>query len=91
MHVVRLSLGPEAEKRYSAMDSWESEPCDTLTTILRPLPKWPKIRWDAANLMMALGIHPCQEVKDEPLLVGVTHHLSRIEHRPTPPGSHDGR
>jgi hypothetical protein len=31
--------GPEAEKRYSAMDSWESEPCDTLTTILRPLPK----------------------------------------------------
>ena len=33
---------------------------------------------DAANLMMALGIHPCQEVKDEPLLVGVTHYLSRI-------------
>jgi hypothetical protein len=46
---------------------------------------------DAANLMMALGIHPCQEVKDEPLLVGVTHHLPRITHRPTPPGSHDGR
>jgi hypothetical protein len=46
---------------------------------------------DAANLMMALGIHPCQEVKDEPLLVGVTHDLSRITHRPTPPGSHDGR
>ena len=45
MHVVRrLSLDPEAEKRYSAMDSWENEPCDTLTTILRPLPKWPKIR-----------------------------------------------
>jgi hypothetical protein len=35
--------------------------------------------------MMALGIHPCQEVKDEPLLVGVTHYLSRITHRPTPP------
>jgi hypothetical protein len=33
---------------------------------------------DAANLMMALGIHPCQEVKHAPLLVGVTHHLSRI-------------
>ena len=46
---------------------------------------------DAANLMMALGIHPCQEVKDEPLLVGVTHYLSWIEHRPTPPGSDDGR
>ena len=39
MHVVRLSLDPEAEKRYSAMDSWGNEPCDTLTTILRPLPK----------------------------------------------------
>jgi hypothetical protein len=25
MHVVRLSLDPEAEKRYSAMDSWESD------------------------------------------------------------------
>jgi hypothetical protein len=42
---------------------------------------------DAANLMMALGIHPCQEVKDAPLLVGVTHYLSQITHRPTPPGS----
>jgi hypothetical protein len=42
---------------------------------------------DAANLMMALGIHPCQEVKDAPLLVGVTHYLSRITHRPAPPGS----
>jgi len=46
---------------------------------------------DAANLMMALGIHPCQEVKDAPLLVGVTHHLSRITHRPTPPASPHGR
>ena len=42
---------------------------------------------DAADLMMALGIHPCQEVKDAPLLVGVTHYLSRMTHRPTPPGS----
>jgi hypothetical protein len=42
---------------------------------------------DAADLMMALGIHPCQEVKDGPLLVGVTHYLSRITHRPTPAGS----
>jgi hypothetical protein len=42
---------------------------------------------DAANLMMALGIHPRQEVEDAPLLVGVTHYLSRITHRPTPPGS----
>jgi hypothetical protein len=42
---------------------------------------------DAANLMMALGIHPCQEVKDAPMLVGVTHYLSRKAHRPTPPGS----
>jgi hypothetical protein len=42
---------------------------------------------DAANLMMALGIHPCQEVKDGPLLVGVSQHLSRMTHRPTPPGS----
>jgi hypothetical protein len=42
---------------------------------------------DAANLMMALGIHPCQEVKDAPLLIGVTHYLSRITHRPTPAGS----
>ena len=33
---------------------------------------------DAANLMMALGIHPCQEVEDAPLLIGVTHYLSRI-------------
>ena len=33
---------------------------------------------DAANLMMALGIHPCQEVKNTPLLVGVTHYFSRI-------------
>jgi hypothetical protein len=32
--------------------------------------------------MMALGIHPCQEVKDAPLLVGVTHYLSRIPQRP---------
>jgi hypothetical protein len=39
MHIGRLSLDPEAEKRYSAMDSRENEPCDTLTTILRPLPK----------------------------------------------------
>ena len=42
---------------------------------------------DAANLKMALGIHPCQEVKDAPMLVGVTHYLSRMTHRPTPPGS----
>lgn len=42
---------------------------------------------DAASLMMALGIHPCQEVKDAPLLVGVTHYLSRITHRPMPAGS----
>jgi hypothetical protein len=42
---------------------------------------------DAANLMLALGIHPSQEVKGAPLLVGVTHYLSRITHRPTPPGS----
>lgn len=28
--------------------------------------------------MMALGIHPRQEVKDAPLLVGVTQYLSRI-------------
>ena len=41
---------------------------------------------DAAELMMALGIHPCQEAKDGPLLVGVTHYLSRMTHRPTPPG-----
>jgi hypothetical protein len=41
---------------------------------------------DAANLMMALGIHPCQELKDGPLLVGVTHYLSRITHRPRPSG-----
>jgi hypothetical protein len=46
---------------------------------------------DAANMMMALGIHPCQEVKDEPLLVGVTHCLSRITHRPTPLASPHGR
>ena len=38
---------------------------------------------DAADLMMALGIHPCQEVKDAPLLVGVTHYLSRMTRRPT--------
>jgi len=41
---------------------------------------------DAANLMLALGIHPSQGVKDAPLLVGVTHYLSRMTHRPTPPG-----
>ena len=46
---------------------------------------------DAANLMMALGIHPCQEVKDAPLLVGVTHYLSRITHRPTPPDKREQR
>ena len=42
---------------------------------------------DAANLMMALGIHPSQEVKDAPLLVGVSQYLSRMTPRPTPPGS----
>ena len=25
MHVVQMPLDPEAEKRYSAMDSWESD------------------------------------------------------------------
>jgi hypothetical protein len=46
---------------------------------------------DAANLMMALGIHPCQEAKDAPLLVGVTHYFSRLTHKPTPPGSARGK
>jgi hypothetical protein len=46
---------------------------------------------DAADLMMALGIHPCQEVKDGPLLVGVTQYLSRMTPRPTPPGSARGK
>jgi len=42
---------------------------------------------DAANLMLALGIHPSQGVKDAPLLVGVTQYLSRSTHTPSPPGS----
>jgi len=46
---------------------------------------------DAANLMMALGIHPCQEIKHAPLLVGVTQYLSRMTPRPTPPGSARGK
>jgi hypothetical protein len=40
---------------------------------------------DAANLMRALGIHPCQEGKAP--LVGVSQYSSRATHRPTPPRS----
>jgi len=39
---------------------------------------------DAAELMMALGIHPSQEIKGEPLMLGVTNSLSRLTQRPTP-------